>query len=126
MWNPFKNLRVPVTPPLSFKDPFFPMQIHPAVLRFATKMTSTPTQVGVFMDQSLEEVKDIAKEVQVDIIQLHGAEDAKFLEELQKLLPVTLEEDQLVGSQKTTTCFCVFLSDLKVLGVYLFGSLGCR
>lgn len=78
------------------------------------------------MDQSLEEVKDIAKEVQVDIIQLHGAEDAKFLEELQKLLPVTLEEDQLVGSQKTTTCFCVFLSDLKVLGVYLFGSLGCR
>jgi len=46
-----------------------------------------PLVVGVFMDQSLEEVKDIAKEVQVDVIQLHGAEDAKFLEELQKLLP---------------------------------------
>lgn len=76
------------------------------------------------MDQSLEEVKDIAKEVQVDIIQLHGAEDAKFLEELQKLLPVTLDEDNWWVT-KNRHVF-VFLFDLKVLGVYLFGSLGCR
>ena len=78
------------------------------------------------MDQSLEEVKDIAKEVQVDIIQLHGAEDAKFLEELQKLLPVTLDENQLVGHKKQPHVFVLFLFELKVLGVYLFGSLGCR
>lgn len=53
------------------------------------------------MDQNLEEVKDIAKEVQVDVIQLHGAEDAKFLEELQKLLPVTLT------TMENTMC-CLF------------------
>ena len=63
------------------------------------------------MDQSLEEVKDIAKEVQVDVIQLHGAEDAKFLEELQKLLPVTWMTNH---SQKTDMFLC-FLFDLKVL-----------
>lgn len=56
------------------------------------------------MDQSLEEVKDIAKEVQVDVIQLHGAEDAKFLEELQKLLPVTW----MTNHSQKTDMFCVF------------------
>ena len=74
------------------------------------------TEVGVFMDQNLEEVKDIAKEVQVDVIQLHGAEDAKFLEELQKLLPVTLT------TMENTMC-CLFCFWFESFGEYLFGCL---
>ena len=50
-------------------------------------MNNCRSQVGVFMDQPLEEVSATALAVELDVVQLHGAEDAKFVEELQKLLP---------------------------------------
>ena len=46
-----------------------------------------PSQVGVFMDQSLDDVSATALAVELDVVQLHGGEDAKFVEELQKRLP---------------------------------------
>ncbi|CAL1141776.1 unnamed protein product [Cladocopium goreaui] len=53
------------------------------------KACRCPLVVGVFMDQPLEEVSATALAVELDVVQLHGAEDAKFVEELQKLLPDT-------------------------------------
>ena len=50
-------------------------------------MNNGRSQVGVFMDQPLQEVSATALAVELDVVQLHGAEDAKFVEELQKLLP---------------------------------------
>lgn len=40
--------------------------------------------VGVFMNQTIEEVVQTADHVGLDIIQLHGAEDRDYIEELRK------------------------------------------
>ena len=45
--------------------------------------------VGVFMDQSVEEVAERAAAAGVDAVQLHGGEDVAFVKELQKRLPDT-------------------------------------
>ena len=39
------------------------------------------------MDQALEEVLSISREVDLDVIQLHGKEDSGFVDQLQKQLP---------------------------------------
>jgi len=54
-------------------------------LRGACKRT--PLVVGVFMDQPLEQVVELATASGVDAIQLHGAEDTGFVTELRRLLP---------------------------------------
>eukprot|EP00438_Fugacium_kawagutii_P035972 Skav227578 [mRNA] locus=scaffold517:130117:135917:- [translate_table: standard] len=51
------------------------------------KACRCPLVVGVFMDQPLEEGVAKVKEVDVDVVQLHGAEDAQFLRDLQQSLP---------------------------------------
>ncbi|CAJ1354077.1 unnamed protein product [Effrenium voratum] len=48
-----------------------------------------PLVVGVFMDQSVEEVAERAAAAGVDAVQLHGGEDVAFVKELQKRLPDT-------------------------------------
>ena len=40
--------------------------------------------VGVFMDNSIEEVRDISSFTGVDIIQLHGSEDPAYCQEFKK------------------------------------------
>lgn len=42
--------------------------------------------VGVFKDNSLNEILDVIKEIPLDIIQLHGKEDANFILSLKKNL----------------------------------------
>eukprot|EP00435_Cladocopium_sp_Y103_P071501 s23_g37.t1 len=59
---------------------------HAVALRKACRC---PLVVGVFMDQPLEEVSSTASALELDVVQLHGGEDAKFVAELQKLLPDT-------------------------------------
>lgn len=40
--------------------------------------------VGVFRNNSLNEIKNTIEEVKLDVIQIHGSEDEKFIEELRK------------------------------------------
>lgn len=54
-------------------------------LRRACKRT--PLVVGVFMDQSIDEVAASAAAAGVDAVQLHGAEDIEFVREVRKRLP---------------------------------------
>lgn len=42
--------------------------------------------VGVFKDNSLEEIKNILIEIKLDVIQLHGSEDDDFIEKLRKII----------------------------------------
>lgn len=46
--------------------------------------------VGVFKDNSLDEILDVMKEIQLDVIQLHGKEDEKFIDLLRKKLTKTV------------------------------------
>lgn len=48
---------------------------------------------GVFVNESLENLLEIAKEVPLDIIQLHGDEDETFIRDLKEALNQTGEED---------------------------------
>lgn len=48
---------------------------------------------GVFVNESLEKLLEIAKEVPLDIIQLHGDEDETFIRDLKEALNQTGEED---------------------------------
>lgn len=56
-----------------------------AALRSACR--STPLVVGVFMDQSLEDVVEAATRAGVDAVQLHGREDVAFIKELRSKIP---------------------------------------
>ncbi|MCR5059402.1 MAG: phosphoribosylanthranilate isomerase [Saccharofermentans sp.] len=40
--------------------------------------------VGVFLDQNIEEVEDIAKSGVIDIVQLHGSESDEYIEQIKK------------------------------------------
>lgn len=46
--------------------------------------------VGVFKDNSLDEILDVMKEIKLDIIQLHGKEDGEFINSLRKNLAQTI------------------------------------
>ena len=45
------------------------------------------TRVGVFVNQSQDEIADIAKKCNLDIIQLHGSESATYIKDLRTMLP---------------------------------------
>lgn len=44
------------------------------------------TRVGVFVNQSLDEIADIAHRCRLDIIQLHGCESAAYIQQLRPML----------------------------------------
>src|ERR1044071_9066510 len=48
---------------------------------------SSPTMVGVFVDESTESVVRIVNDVKLDAVQLHGDESPEFCVELKSLLP---------------------------------------
>lgn len=47
-----------------------------------TQKSSFPKRVGVFVDLPMDEVRNIARVADLDIIQLHGKEDANYCENL--------------------------------------------
>lgn len=47
----------------------------------------TPLVCGVFLDQSLDEVVDLATRSDIDAVQLHGSEDIDFIKALRSRLP---------------------------------------
>lgn len=64
----------------------------------------TPLLVGVFMNQPLEEVKRLQKELSLDLVQLHGGEPAEWYEEIpvpviKRFTPGTSEFSKLVTGE---------------------------
>ena len=44
-------------------------------------------KVGGFVDQPMEQIAQIARRQQLDIVQLHGCEDERYISELRQLIP---------------------------------------
>lgn len=55
------------------------------------KLNSEIKCVGVFKDNSLDEIKDVLKIINLDIVQLHGNEDLDFINALRKDTDESLE-----------------------------------
>lgn len=56
-------------------------------LKAASAIPDGITRVGVFVNQSLDEIAHIAKLCLLDIIQLHGGESPDYISTLRRLLP---------------------------------------
>jgi phosphoribosylanthranilate isomerase len=54
-------------------------------------MPSTIESVGVFVNETPAKVREAVLSVHLDIVQLHGNEDADYLEQLRKILPVGIK-----------------------------------
>ena len=55
-------------------------------LTVASAIPEGITRVGVFVNQPLEEIANIAKTCRLDIIQLHGSETADYIRQLRPML----------------------------------------
>ena len=75
-------------------------------------------KVGVFVNASSEEILQKAKQHNLDFVQLHGKESAKFCNEIQKKVPVikafSIDEDFYFGTLNEYQNSCdYFLFDTK-------------
>lgn len=88
------------------------------------QIASQPTnnkRVGVFVDESIETVITIAKQLNLKGVQLHANEDAKYIEQLKVKLPDTLmikavaiaTADDLVHLDRFDQCVDLFIFDTK-------------
>lgn len=59
---------------------------HPA-FEDGTSRVKKPQVVGVFVDENPEKIEEIVRYGIIDIVQLHGHEDEKYIEDLRKLIP---------------------------------------
>lgn len=69
----------------------------------ATAVPSEVLKIGVFVNEALEEVERIAREVPLDMVQLHGDEDPDYVRRLSiptiKALSIKTKEDVQQASQ---------------------------
>ena len=69
----------------------------------ATAVPSDVLKIGVFVNKALEEVERIAREVPLDVVQLHGDEDPDYVRRLSiptiKALSIKTKEDVQQASQ---------------------------
>ncbi len=54
---------------------------------FVVPKNFKPKKVGIFQNQTFDEISEILNKFQLDIIQLHGNEDAIFLQKIKKIFP---------------------------------------
>lgn len=87
-------------------------------------------KVGVFVNESIKAIVEIASEAQLDIIQLHGDEDEKFMLQLRQLIGENIKiikvirignqsSDELqktINQQPTTINYLLFDTDSKAFG----------
>lgn len=67
-------------------------KVTPELARALRKSLKPPVQaVGVFVDLPVAETAAIAQWCGMDVVQLHGAEDAAYLQALRAMLPPTCE-----------------------------------
>lgn len=55
--------------------------------KLSSKLKNNIKKVGVFRDNSINEILNILSKVELDIIQLHGKEDKEFIGNLRKVIP---------------------------------------
>lgn len=55
--------------------------------KLSSKLKKNIKKVGVFRDNSINEILNILSKVELDIIQLHGKEDKEFIGNLRKVIP---------------------------------------
>jgi phosphoribosylanthranilate isomerase len=69
----------------------------------ATAIPSNVLKIGVFVNEALEEVERIAREIPLDVVQLHGDEDPDYVRRLSiptiKALSIKTKEDVQQASQ---------------------------
>lgn len=56
----------------------------PDTVKYICNTVQGPKKVGVFVDQSLDEVNEIAEYCGLDMVQLHGHESMEYAEKIQK------------------------------------------
>ena len=56
----------------------------PDTVKYICNKVQGPKKVGVFVDQSLDEVNEIAEYCGLDMVQLHGHESMEYAEKIQK------------------------------------------
>ncbi|MGM1046103.1 MAG: phosphoribosylanthranilate isomerase [Bacillota bacterium] len=54
------------------------------------KSGATPSSVGVFVNPSLEELRELLNTVELDVVQLHGQESPQFCREVKESFPVSI------------------------------------
>ena len=59
---------------------------EPAIVKQITQKVLTCTKVGVFVDEPVAELAELARECHLDMVQLHGHESSVYAQELKKLL----------------------------------------
>ncbi len=55
-------------------------------VRLKKELDKSIKTVGIFVNRDIEEVIDIARSVELDVIQLHGDEDSSYIEEIRGIL----------------------------------------
>lgn len=61
-------------------------------------VTSQPfNYVGVFVDEAIDSICNIAKQLKLSAVQLHGTEDQSFIDQLRKQLPASCEIWKALG-----------------------------
>ena len=59
---------------------------EPATVKKISQQITSCTKVGVFVDEPLVKVAELARECHLDMVQLHGHESSDYAQELKKLL----------------------------------------
>lgn len=59
---------------------------EPATVKKISQQIASCTKVGVFVDEPLAKVAELARECHLDMVQLHGHESSDYAQELKKLL----------------------------------------
>ena len=76
-----------------------------------TRSITKTLSVGVFQDQRLEDVKQVAEEADLDFVQLSGAEDVEYCEQMNRPVIKTLKIDELDQLTSYTDVVAMFIID---------------
>ena len=95
--------------------------------RIISRLNGGPQKVGLFVNQSIDSVERISKEVGLDIIQLHGSEDIGYMNNLKKIInkplikamPIKTKEDINISQEFKNFCDMILFdtkSDKNLFG----------
>ena len=88
------------------------------------RLDSDIKKVGVFVNPKLEFVKNMAENLKLDVVQLHGDEDAEYINELKKYTDCEIWKAVRVSDNSDTENLAVYNSDRILLDKYKNDSYG--
>ena len=86
-----------------------------AAREILTELRSSMT-VGVFQDQPLEEVNEIAADLDLDFVQLSGIEDTDYCSQVERLVIKTIKKSDLQSIEAFSSVASMFIIDGSVPG----------